>query len=174
MVLEMQFVRNTYAQLLAHEMKKVLRLVRHYPPEQFDKIQGACGNSARELAEVSVAHLRRIEAISTDEPMGRIAIGPRARGAILQDLEASFLNVHSSLTSLPRHHWAEIVRTPPGLDFWTQARRSELLWLALRQMAAHHKHFSMHSRLGCNGGRNDDYGCSADTPELPIESVVGV
>lgn len=171
MVLEMQFVRNTYAQLLAHEMKKVLRMVRQYPQERFDRVEGACGNTARELAEVSVAHLRRIEAIATDEPMGRIAMGKRPRGAILQDIEASFLNVHSSLTSLPRSHWAEIVRTPPGLDFWAQGRRSELVWLALQQMAAHHKHFAMHSRLECGGGRNDDYGCRHDAPELPIESI---
>ena len=170
MVLELQFVRNSYAQLLAHEMKKVLRLVRHYPPERFDRVEDACGNSARELAEVSVAHLRRIERIATDEPMAPVTLGPRPRGEILQDLETSFLNVHSSLTSLPRSHWGEIVRTPPGLDHWTQARRSELLWLALRQMAGHHRHLAMHSRLECRGD-GEDGGRRRNAPELPIEPV---
>ena len=171
MVLEMQFVRNTYSQLLAHEMKKVLRMVRQYPHDRFDLREDACGHTARELAEVSVAHLQRIEAIATDEPMPPAPIGPRPRGAILEDLESTFLSARTSLTSLPRSHWAEIVRTPPGLVFWTQARRSELLWLALREMAQHHRHFSMHSRHECNGGGHDDGGRRADTPEIPIETA---
>jgi hypothetical protein len=150
-------------------------MVRHYPHDRFDQVEGACGNTARELAEVSVAHLRRIAAISSDEPMPPASIEPRHRGAILEDLESGFLNVHSSLTSLPRSHWGEIVRTPPGLDFWTQARRSELLWMALRAMAEHHKHFAMHSRLQCNGRGDDDGGRRMNTSELPIEpAAVGV
>ena len=61
MVLEMQFVRNTYAQLLSHEMKKVLRVVRQYPQHRFDQVEGACGNTARELERYDMqARIRTI------------------------------------------------------------------------------------------------------------------
>jgi hypothetical protein len=171
MVLELQFVRNTYTQVLAHEMKKVLRLVRQYPENLFDRREDACGHTARELAELSVEHLRRIEAIASDEPAAPAAEHSRPRGAILLDLETSFLAARSSLASLPRGCWSEIVAAPPGLASWTQARRGELLWLALREMGQHHRHLANHMRLECQGGPYDDGGRRADTPELPMETV---
>lgn len=171
MVLELQFVRNTYTQVLAHEMKKVLRLVRQCPENRFDQREDACGHTVRELAELSVEHLRRIEAIASDEPAASAPEHARLRGAILLDLETSFLNVRSSLASLPRACWSEIVAAPPGLASWTQARRGELLWLALREMGQHHRHFANHMKLECQGDGHDGGGKRADAPELPIDPV---
>jgi hypothetical protein len=171
MVLEMQFVRRTYSQVLAHEMKRVLRMVRQYPHERFDQRETACGHTARELAEASVVHLRCIDALASDEPIARASKGTRPRGTILLDLETSYLSAHSSLASMSRGCWSEIVAAPAGLATWSQARRGELLWLALRQMANHHRHFANHMRFECQGGGDDGGGRRADTPEMPIESV---
>ena len=171
MVLELQFVRNTYTQVLAHEMKKVLRMVRQYPENRFDERHDACGHTARELAELSVEHLRRIESIASDEPEAFGSSGPRPRGAILLDLETSFLRARSSLASLPRGCWSEVIAAPPGLASWTQARRGELLWLALREMAHHHRHFANHVKLGCQVGPHDDGGRRVNAPGLPIDPV---
>jgi hypothetical protein len=171
MVLELQFVRNTYTQVLAHEMKKVLRMVRQYPESRFDRREDACGHTASELAEASVEHLRRICEIASGEPPADSPNGPRPRHAILLDLETSFLAARSALASLPRGCWSEIVAAPPGLASWTQARRGELLWLALREMGHHHRHFANHMRLECQGGGSDDGGRSANSPELPIDPV---
>jgi hypothetical protein len=175
MVLELQFVRNTYSQVLAHEMKKVLRMVRQYPDDRLDQREDACGHTARELAEVTVEHLRRIHEIASDEPAAPAPNGPRPRGAILLDLESSFLAASSSLASLPRACWSEIIAAPPGLASWTQARRGELLWLALREMGQHHRHLANHMKFECQGGGNDDSGRRANTAELSIDPVaVGV
>jgi hypothetical protein len=171
MVLELQFVRRTYSQVLVHEMKKVLRMVRQYPHERFDQRESACGHTARELAEASVVHLQCIDAIASGEPTPRARKSTRPRGAILLDLETSYLSAHSSLASLSRGCWGEIVAAPAGLATWSQARRGELLWLALRQMANHHRHFANHMRFECQGNGTDDDGRRRDTPEMPIEPV---
>lgn len=171
MVLELTFVRNTYTQVLAHEMKKVLRMVRQYPHERFDLREVACGHTARQLAEVSIAHLKRIDAIASDEPTSPRSSSPRPRGAILLDLETSYLSAHHALDSLPRYCWSEIVAAPAGLATWTQARRGELLWLALRELAHHHRHFANHMRFECRGDGGDDGGRRADSREQPIEPV---
>lgn len=174
MVLELQFVRNTYTQVLGHEMKKALRMVRQYPENRFDERHDACGHTARELAELSVEHLRRIAAIASGEPEAPGPDGPRLRGAILLDLETSFLGTRSSLASLPRGCWSEVIAAPPGLASWTQARRGELLWLALREMGQHHRHFANHMKLECQGGPHDDGGRRANTPERSIDHPVAV
>ena len=171
MVLELQFVRNTYTQVLGHEMKKVLAMVRQYPENRFDERHDACGHTARELAELSVEHLRRIAAIASGEPEAPGPDGLRPRGAILLDLETSFLGTRSSLASLPRGCWSEVIAAPPGLASWTQARRGELLWLALREMAHHHRHFANHMRLECQGSGNVGGGRRANPAELAVDPV---
>jgi hypothetical protein len=153
-------------------MKKVLRMVRQYPVDRFDQRGNGCGHTARELAEQSVAHLKRIDAIASDERVTRSATGPRPRGAILHDLETSYFSAHSSLASLSRACWSDPVRAPRGLDRWSQARRGELLWLALRELARHHRHLAMHMRFECPNGSGDDDGSrSPITPMTPQEPV---
>ena len=149
MVFEMQFVRKAYTQVLAHEIKKVVRMVREYPHDRFDRRENGCGQTARELAEDCVAHLRRIDAIACGMSSPSSQAGPRPRGAILLDLETSYLSASAALQSLPSPRWSELVNTPRGLHAWKHARRGELLWLALREMGRHHRHFSMHSRSEC-------------------------
>jgi len=164
MVFEMQFVRKAYTQVLAHETRKVVRMVREYPRERFDRRENGCGRTARELAEGCVAYVRQIEAIACGESVPQAQAGPRPRGTILLDLETSYLSANAALQSLPAARWGEVVSAPPGLLFWTQARRGELLWLALREMARHHRHFSMHMRSECEGG-----GCHLEA--LPHEQL---
>ncbi len=158
MVFEMQFVRKAYTQVLAHEMKKLVRMLRMFPVERFDHRDTGCGHTARELAESCVAHLRRIGAIASGEPMLALASGPRTRGSILLELETTYLGAHVALTTLPAARWGDLVRTPPGLKSLSQARRGELLWLALRELGRHDQHFSMHLHSECRGDGNTSGG----------------
>ncbi len=154
MVFEMQFVRKAYTQVLAHEMKKLVRMLRAFPIERFDHRDSGCGHTARELAESSVAHLRRIGSIAYGEPAQVIATGPRPRGSILLELETTYLGAHAALTSLPAARWGDVVPTPAGLKSLSKARRGELLWLALRELGRHDQHFSMHLNCECQVGGN--------------------
>jgi hypothetical protein len=74
------------------------------------------------------------------------------------DLETSFLGAHTSLAGLTPAQWGEVVPAPRGLSTWSQARRGELLWLALRELLRHSRHLSLHVRAECLGlpARDDD------------------
>ncbi len=171
MVLELQFVRKAYTQVLAHQMKRVLRVVRQYPHDRFDQREPACGQTARELAEGCVARLRRIDAIACGDIAPLPPLGPCTRGTILLDLETSYLSAHSALLSLPAAHWSEVVTTPPGLRYWMQARRGELLWLALREMARHQQHLASHMRCECQGDGTDGGARSHAVREAELDLV---
>jgi hypothetical protein len=80
MVFEIQFVRKAYTQVLTHEMKKVVRMLRAFPLEQLDGRNTGCGRSARELAEGFIGHLRRVDAIATGSDWSVPNRGPRTRG----------------------------------------------------------------------------------------------
>jgi len=146
MVFEMFFVRRAYSEILAHELKKTVRMLRAVPVERFDARAAVCGASARELAMGVVRHVRRIDEIAYGSGTGSCRTGVPSRGEIMLELETAFLGAHTSLATLPAARWREVVPAPIGLSALRQGRRGELLWLALRELIRHDHHFAMHVR----------------------------
>jgi hypothetical protein len=50
----------------------------------------------------------------------------------------------AALTRMPAARWGDVMEAPTALTPWRQARRGELLWLALREMVYHYRHFALH------------------------------
>ena len=153
---ELSSERQAFAEVLEHEIKKVVRMVRAFPTARFERHHPECGRSACELAADFGRHMRRIEQLAS----GRLAEPPRgsmrARGEILLDLELAYLGAHMALRAMPPFRWAEVIDAPAGLAPWRQARRGELLWLALREMVRHERHFGVH--LGAAQGGDEGPG----------------
>src|SRR5262245_49965030 len=152
MVFEMLFVRQAYTQVLAHELKKIVRMLRAFPVEQFDDRTLGCADSARELAMDFVLHVRRIDEIAHGRAAAPVRPGIRSRGEILLDLETAWLGAHAALTTLPALRWGDVVSAPAELWPCRQARRGELLWMALRELIRHDRHFALHRRGQAHGG----------------------
>ena len=146
MVFEMFFVRRAYAEILAHELKKTVRMLRTVPPERFDAREADCGASARELAMGVVRHVRRIDEIAYGGGARPFRPDVPSRGQILLELETAFLGAQAALATLPAARWAEVVPAPIGLPALRQGRRGELLWLALRELIRHDHHIAVHVR----------------------------
>jgi hypothetical protein len=167
LVHDLQSERQAYAEVLEHEVKKVLRMLRRFPAERFERLTPACGASARELAGGFVPHVRLIHELigGPRSEDGARATGTRA--GIMLDLEATYLGAYLALDAMPPFRWNEVIPAPTGLSPWRQARRGELLWLALRGLARHGHHFAFHLR---SAGVAEARGASAH--ELaPLESV---
>jgi len=151
MVFEVPFVRRAYTQVLAHEFKKVVRMVRAFPPERFDERATGCGESARELAAGFVYRVRAVDDLACAS-MGLLSLSRpafRDRGELLLELETAFLFAHTALASLSAAQWAELIPDPVGLAVGQRSRRGELLWLALRDLIAHDRHFARHMTGDC-------------------------
>lgn len=174
MVFETPFVRKAYTRLLAHEMKKAVRLLRAFPLELLDDRDTGCGRSARELAEGFISHLRRLDAIASGSDWNLARRGSRTRGSILLEMETCYLGAHASLELLSTERWNEVIASPHGLSPWNQARRGELLWMALRNLIRHSRHFGQHHRSACRGARTDgrDGGSRVPAAEA-VELAVG-
>ena len=157
MVFEFQFVRKAYAQRLAHEMRQAVRMLRAFPLEQLDERDTGCGRTARELAEGFISHLHRLDAIATGSEWAIAPRGSRTRGSILLELETCYLGAHAAVETLPAERWSEVVRSPRGLSPWGHARRGELLWMALRNLIRHSRHFGQHHRSACRGPKHDGH-----------------
>jgi len=152
MVFEMLFVRQAYQQALAHELRKIVRTLRAHPSDRLDERQPGCAVSARDLALELVQRVRRIDDIAW---AGAVAL-PRpaisTRGELLLELETAWLGTHAALVQLPSTHWSEVIAAPAEFATFRQARRGELLWLALRELVRHSRHLAQHVRGGCAGG----------------------
>ena len=167
MVYEMFFVRRAYTEILAHELKQAVRMLRAIPLERFDAREAGCGASARELAMGVVRHLRRIDEIAYGGATGPCRTGVPSRGEIMLGLETAYLGAHTSLATLPAARWAEVVPAPIGISTLRQGRRGELLWLALRELIRHDRHLALHVRGAVHGDA-----ASIHEPSRP-ESRVG-
>jgi len=152
MVFEMLFVRQAYTQVLAHELKKIVRMLRAFPVERFDERSLGCADSARDLATDFVRHVRRIDEIAHGRAPLPLRPGIRNRGDILLELETAWLGAHAALTTLPALRWGDVVSAPAELWPCRQARRGELLWMALRELIRHDRHFALHLRGIVHGG----------------------
>jgi len=168
MVFEVPFVRRAYTQVLAHEFKKVVRMVRAFPAERFDERSTGCGESARELAAGFVHRVRTIDdlAYAGAGPLSRPVF--RTRGELLLELETAFLGAHTSLAGLSAAEWAELIPSPAGLAVGERSRRGELLWLALRDLITHDRHFARHMTGDCpdRGGPRRQV-----TPERVLDEI---
>lgn len=146
MVFEMFFVRRAYAQILAHELRKTVRMLRAVPDDRFDAREAGCGASARELAMGIVRHVRRIDEIAYGFASRPMRASVPGRGEILLALESAFLGAQAVLATLPAARWAEVVPAPIGFSTIRQGRRGELLWLALRELIRHDHQLAVHVR----------------------------
>jgi hypothetical protein len=153
---ELNSERQAYAEVLEQEVKKVVRLLRAFPAERFEERDPECLRSARELAGEFVAHVRGIEEISYGRIAPNTPATSRTRGGILLELETAAMGASAALMTLPAARWGEVMEAPTALTPWRQARRGELLWLALREMVHHDRHFALHlkaARQAIGGGR---------------------
>ena len=146
MVFEMFFVRQAYKQILAQELKKTVRMLHAFPTERFDEREQDCGASARELAMGFVARVRRIHEIAYGPGTHEVRTCAPSRGEILLALESAFLGAHGALATLPATRWEEVIPAPIWTPMLRQARRGELLWLSLRELIRHGRHFALHVR----------------------------
>ena len=172
MVFEMFFVRRAYTQVLAHELKKVVRMLRAFPVERFDTREASCGVSARELAMGFVHHVRRIDEIAYGCGTHGMRTAMPSRGEILLALESAFLGAHAALASLPPSRWGEVVPAPAGFLSVRHARRGELLWMALRELIRHDRHFALHLSCAAHGNGGPMLEAPALDP-APGELAVG-
>ena len=151
-MLEAQCERQAYIEVLQHETNKIVRMVRAFPVHTFDRRHPDCGMSAHELTAGFVRHARRIEALAgVDEPRSPFAES-RTRGGLLLEFELSCTHVRESLERMPAFRWAAVMDAPAGLAPWRQGRRGELLWLALRELSRHARHFARHLGEAGQGG----------------------
>ena len=167
MVFEMSIVRRAYAEILAHELKRTVRMLRAVPAERFDQRESGGDASARELAMGVVRHVRRIDEIAFGGGTRAFRPDVPSRGEILLELETAFLGAQAALATLPATRWAEVVPAPIGLPALRQGRRGELLWLALRELIRHDQLFAAHVRKATRSG-------ASTTPEAAGTSVGGV
>jgi hypothetical protein len=171
MVFEMFFLRRAYTEILAHELKKTVRMLRTVPVERFDVREAGCGPSARELAMGVVRHVRRIDEIAFGGGVRPFRPDAPNRGEILLELETAFLGAQAALATLPAARWAEVVPAPIGLPTIRQGRRGELLWLALRELIRHDHHFAVHVRrltLGAGGPKRKGHDSDAAVERIAI------
>jgi hypothetical protein len=171
MVYESPFVRKAYIQMLTNEMKKVVRSLRAFPVERLDARETGCGRSARELAEGFIAHLRRLDALASGSDWALPVREDRSRSVILLELEACFLSTHASLDMISPASWSEVIPSPLGLSPWSQARRGELLWMALRNLIRHSRHFTLHVRAACSAPKINGFDGGSRVPVSEIQSV---
>lgn len=141
---ELHSERQAYTEVLEHEVKKVVRILRAFPSERFEERDPECLRTARELAGEFVAHVRGIEEISHGRIAPNTPATARTRGGILLELETAAMAASAALTLMPAARWGEVMEAPTALTPWRQARRGELLWLALREMVYHYRHFALH------------------------------
>jgi hypothetical protein len=172
---ELTSEREAFAEVLEHEIKKVVRLVRAFPIARFDRRHPECNRSACELAREFAGHVRRLEELAT----GRTAEPARGtlqtRGEILLDLELAYLGTHMALRAMPPFRWGQVIDVPAGLAPWRQARRGELLWLALREMVRHDRHFALHltsARDGDSGHGGEPLRSRGVRPVLELVEAV--
>jgi hypothetical protein len=157
MVLEIPLIRQAFDQVLTNEIRKVIRALRAFPIGRLDERGSSCGRTPRELAEGFVTRLQRISKLANGHVAEHAVTRARPRGAILMDLEIAFIGAHSSLEAATPAQWSEVIPTPRGLSPWHQARRGELLWLALHDLMRHHHHFTLHAKSECTWmPRRDD------------------
>ena len=166
MVFEMSLVRRAFAEILAHELRKTVRMLRAVPAERFDTRESGGDASARELAMGVVRHVRRIDEIAFGGGARPFRPDVPSRGEILLELETAFLGAQAALATLPGARWEEVVPAPIGLPSLRQGRRGELLWLALRELIRHDQQFATHVRRATRG--------SGSTREAAGTSVGGV
>src|SRR5262245_54391150 len=65
MSFELHSERQAYVEVLEHEVKKVVRMIRAFPPAAFEQRDPDCARSPRELAAEFETHVRRIEELAT-------------------------------------------------------------------------------------------------------------
>ena len=152
MVFEMSLVRRAYAEILAHELKKTVRMLRAVPADRFDTRESGGDESARELAMGVLRHVRRIDEIAFGSGTRAFRPDVPSRGEILLELETAFLGAQAALAMLPAERWREVIPAPIGLPAIRQGRRGELLWLALRELIRHDHEFHAHVRSVSQGG----------------------
>jgi hypothetical protein len=119
-----------------------------------------------------VQRVRRIHEIAYGPGTHTVRTTAPSRGEILLALESAFLGAHSALATLPGARWEEVIPAPIGLPMLRQARRGELLWLSLRELIRHGRHFALHVRSVTHEGTAETLVGSKLVPAATPEAVV--
>jgi len=168
MSFELHSERQAYVEVLEHEVKKVVRMIRAFPADRLERRDPDCARSARELAAEFVTRVWQIEELTYGRVAAPFAAASRTRADILLELETAAMSAVASLSSLPSSRWGEVVEAPPALQPWRQARRGELLWRSLREMVRHDRHFALHLRAARHDGGSAQR--TAPSPE-PLDTL---
>ena len=166
MSFEMHAERQAYAEVLEHELKQVVRMLRAFPVDRFELRDPECGHSARELALQFVAHANGIEDIASRSVMPHEPITACTRTDIQLKFETAALGAYAALLTPCAGRWDELLEAPASLAPWRHARRGELLWIALRAFVRHDRHFAIHLRAA----GHDDGGRRTHRSRVPVDT----
>ena len=145
-MLDLRTERQTFIEVLDHESQRIIRMVRSFPVAQFERRHADCGMSAHDLVTGFVRHARRLESLAKGPEVGDPFASARTRGGLLLEYELAVTHVRETLAEMPAFRWSELMPAPRDLAPWDQGRRGELMWLALREMSRHARHFARHLR----------------------------
>lgn len=167
-VLELASEREAYAEVLEHEVKKVIRMLRAFPAGGFEQPGPNGGAKALELAGEFAARVRRIEELASVRRAEPAPSAGRTRLGVIQDLETACMGSVLALDAMPPYRWHEVIAAPAGLAPWGQARRGELLWLALHDLVRHERRFAIRLRSARDRGEGPRYAACAPEPRIPL------
>jgi hypothetical protein len=130
--------------ILEREFRGAVRMMGAYPIARLDDRADDCGRTGRELAWAFVERERLMQYVA----LGRMATTEQPAPGSLREIVAAHHTEHrqtcAALRALTPAQWSESMRGPAGLDVWGHGRRSELLWLAWKDLVRHGAHFSVH------------------------------
>jgi hypothetical protein len=132
---------------LEREYRNALRMMRSFPAERADDVPADCSRSGRDLAWGFVERERLLHYVVRGR-MGMLGeTAPADLSAILLFYEAAHRETSEALIVLTARQWEEVIRGPAGIGVWERGRRSELLWMAWKDLVHHGAHFAVHLRL---------------------------
>lgn len=167
-VLELASEREAYAEVLEHEVKKAIRMLRALPAGDFERRDPDGCATALELAGEFAARVRRIEELASVRRAEPAPSAGQTRPGVIQDLETACMGGVLALDAMPPYRWHEVIAAPAGLAPWGQARRGELLWLALHDLARHQQRFALRLRSARDRGDGPRHAACAPEPRIPL------
>jgi len=132
---------------LEREYRNALRMMRSFPAGHADDVPADCSRSGRDLAWGFVERERLLHYVVKGR-MGTLGeTAPADLSTILLFYEAAHRETSEALIALTARQWEEVIRGPAGIGVWERGRRSELLWMAWKDLVHQGAHFAVHLRL---------------------------
>ena len=99
-MLDLRTERQTFIEVLDHESRRIIRMVRSFPVAQFERRHADCGMSAHDLVTGFVRHARRLESLAKGPEVGDPFASARTRGGLLLEYELAVTHVRETLADL--------------------------------------------------------------------------